>query len=295
MVLTGGTRGLGFCMARRMLQMGDRVVLCGRDEERLEAAVKALGSEDVRGVVADVGTEHGAGLLEQEAREFLECTHMVVHNAGAASRRRLPLKDLAPDDIINTANVNVNGSLLVARMALRLFSDAPRTGARDYHYFSFGFSDAGAKLSASAITHKATKLMLPILDNLLLEELQKSDPDLAACVGVHQVSPGLLLTDLLLADTTPNVRALVFNALAEEPDDAAARLVPMLRSERSRSARLELLSLPEAALRMATTVPRVLLNDARAMRHFDRAGARVPRLPNASYRANGVARLFDGM
>src|SRR5208337_2765619 len=38
-VVTGGSAGLGLAMARLFLLAGDRVVICGRDHNRLEAAL----------------------------------------------------------------------------------------------------------------------------------------------------------------------------------------------------------------------------------------------------------------
>eukprot|EP00793_Prasinoderma_coloniale_P005243 PRCOL_00001004-RA len=296
-VLTGGTRGLGFCLARELLAGGHRVVLCGRNAERLHAALRVLrdgcgdaAGERVDGIVADVGTAEDVDALESLARRRLGDVHLVVHNAGAASRRRAPLADLEADDILNTVNVNVAGGLLTARMALRLFREQPPADSPVYHYMSFGFSKAGASLSASALTHKVTKLSLPVLDSYILKEL--ASDRMRDYVGVHQVSPGLLLTDLLLADTTPGVRSLVFNAIAEEPQDAARELAPLLTRVDQRASRIELLPLPAAAARMATTVPRVLLGDASAMRFFDREGNR---LGSAKYKANGVEELFPGM
>ena len=216
--------------------------------------------------------------------------HLVINNAGAASRRRLPLAELDADDILNTVNVNVSGGFLVLRMALRLFFRQPAVDEPLYHYFSFGFSAAGSQLSASALTHKVTKLSLPVLDDFARKELAKTEH--AQCVGLHQCSPGLVLTELLLADTTPGVRAFIFNALAEEPQDVAAALAPRLRQEGTLTARVELLSLPQAAARMASTVPRVLLGDQSAMRFFNREGERIG---CGKYRDNGVEELFRGM
>jgi short chain dehydrogenase len=44
-VITGGTRGLGHCMAREFIRRGDRVVICGRSPARVQAAVAALQRE----------------------------------------------------------------------------------------------------------------------------------------------------------------------------------------------------------------------------------------------------------
>ncbi|MBU1964396.1 MAG: SDR family NAD(P)-dependent oxidoreductase [Proteobacteria bacterium] len=42
-VVTGGSRGIGLELARNFLEQGARVVVCGRKEENLKAAVQKLG------------------------------------------------------------------------------------------------------------------------------------------------------------------------------------------------------------------------------------------------------------
>jgi short-subunit dehydrogenase involved in D-alanine esterification of teichoic acids len=44
-VITGGTKGVGYALTREFLGAGDRVVLCGRSEERVAAAIDALRAE----------------------------------------------------------------------------------------------------------------------------------------------------------------------------------------------------------------------------------------------------------
>lgn len=63
-VITGGTRGVGLAMAKEFLSMGDSVVICGRDQERLDKALALLrskypsvnGKENVFGIAADVSS-----------------------------------------------------------------------------------------------------------------------------------------------------------------------------------------------------------------------------------------------
>ena len=50
-----------------------------------------------------------------------------------------------------------------------------------------------------------------------------------ASIGVHNLSPGLVLTSLLLEGASPAARRF-FNALAEEPETVAAALVPRMRA-----------------------------------------------------------------
>jgi NAD(P)-dependent dehydrogenase (short-subunit alcohol dehydrogenase family) len=56
-LVTGGSRGLGFAIADELIGKGARVVICARDEERLERARALLSAHggDVRAIRCDVG------------------------------------------------------------------------------------------------------------------------------------------------------------------------------------------------------------------------------------------------
>ena len=134
----------------------------------------------------------------------------------------------------------------------------------------------------------------------------------------------MLLTDLLLQDSTPATRRL-FNALAEEPETAAAALVPRIRALAGSGSSIEYLSPADAGMggagwrgRLAPRLPpackcsswaqlrppgaarplppprpaalrmlRGLPQVLHGGRFFDREGQRVQR-PGERYQANGV-------
>lgn len=52
-VVTGGTRGLGFAVARTLVEEGARVVVSGRDPAALAGAVEALGEDQATGIAVD--------------------------------------------------------------------------------------------------------------------------------------------------------------------------------------------------------------------------------------------------
>ena len=86
-LVTGGATGIGFALAERFLAAGSRVIVCGRREEALQAARKALPAlETFRG---DLSTEAqrraAAGRVE---REF-PAVNVLVNNAGIQRRVRL--------------------------------------------------------------------------------------------------------------------------------------------------------------------------------------------------------------
>lgn len=86
-VITGGSKGLGFAMAREFLQLGDSVVLCGRNPERLAAAVDALTAEfglaRVHGMPADCSSPEDMQRFGDFVAERLGGCDVWLNNAGA--------------------------------------------------------------------------------------------------------------------------------------------------------------------------------------------------------------------
>lgn len=83
-LVTGGSRGIGLAIARRLGQMGANVGICARDAERLERAVRQLKQEGFStvGVHADVTRAADVELLVQKTQTSLGPIDILVNNAG---------------------------------------------------------------------------------------------------------------------------------------------------------------------------------------------------------------------
>src|SRR5205823_8775295 len=79
-VVTGASSGIGAAIAQAMSTAGARVVLTGRDEERLRGAARALGEHHV--VVADLADDAAPALIVSEAVGAFGALNVVVHSAG---------------------------------------------------------------------------------------------------------------------------------------------------------------------------------------------------------------------
>lgn len=81
--IAASTSGLGLATARSLAAEGARVVICGRDGDRLARARDGFPDPSrVEAVIADVSTEAGAIGFVQEARERLGGLDILVPNAG---------------------------------------------------------------------------------------------------------------------------------------------------------------------------------------------------------------------
>ncbi|MBN0043240.1 SDR family NAD(P)-dependent oxidoreductase [Streptomyces actuosus] len=119
-VITGGTAGVGLALARQLAERGERVVVCGRDRERLAAADALPGIEAVRcdlsveseilAMTEQVGARGGIRLLVNNAAVQLGHRPAGPHPAGL-------LRDV--DTEIGT---NLTGPVKLTALALPLMS-----------------------------------------------------------------------------------------------------------------------------------------------------------------------------
>jgi NAD(P)-dependent dehydrogenase (short-subunit alcohol dehydrogenase family) len=124
-LVTGGTRGIGAAVARRLATDGHDLVLGYlRDDaaaQERRAQVEALGGSCTT-VRADLTTEAGVEELFARAREAGTLTG-VVNNAGA-TYLYAPLAETPVATIRATIDVNLLAPVLVARSAVRAMSTA---------------------------------------------------------------------------------------------------------------------------------------------------------------------------
>lgn len=83
-IVTGATGGIGLAIATGLAQAGAEVVIVGRSEDRVEAAKKRVGSDGLRGVVADVGTPEGcAALIAAEPHADILVNNLGIYGGQA--------------------------------------------------------------------------------------------------------------------------------------------------------------------------------------------------------------------
>jgi NAD(P)-dependent dehydrogenase (short-subunit alcohol dehydrogenase family) len=205
-VVIGGSSGIGLAVARGALQLGARVIVGGRDAERLAAA--AASSPGLETATLDI-------TREDELAAFFERTgaldHLVV-TAGALLGSS-PLRTLDVAVMREAFDVKLTGSLVAAKHAARQL----RPGG------SIGFTSGvlARKPSPHAVVKTAVNAALEAAARQLAREL--------APLRVYAISPGPVNTPSwrLMDDTS---RTAMFDKLsstlpvgfAASDDDTAA-------------------------------------------------------------------------
>jgi len=81
-LITGGSAGIGFEIAKQLSAKGNKVIITGRDEERLKKAVAQL--PNVTGIKSDVSNAEDVKTLVRKLSADFPSLNTVINNAGRA-------------------------------------------------------------------------------------------------------------------------------------------------------------------------------------------------------------------
>ena len=112
-LVTGSTTGIGFAIARSLAAEGAKVIINGRTQDRVNAAVEKIksetGNQSIYGAVADLEQIDQVNALIKQYPEV----NILVNNAGIA--RPKPFKDIPDEEWLNIYQVNVMSGVRLSR------------------------------------------------------------------------------------------------------------------------------------------------------------------------------------
>ncbi|WP_276480146.1 SDR family oxidoreductase [Paraflavitalea pollutisoli] len=81
-LITGGSAGIGFAIAQKLTAQGNKVIITGRNRERLDKALAQL--PQATGIVSDVADEQDVRSLVTRLEKEFPDLNVVINNAGRA-------------------------------------------------------------------------------------------------------------------------------------------------------------------------------------------------------------------
>ncbi|MBP7917298.1 MAG: SDR family NAD(P)-dependent oxidoreductase [Arenimonas sp.] len=121
-VVTGGVSGLGFAVAKHIVQHGGKAVLFDINDQKASSALEELGAQNAIYLRTDVSDETQVAENMAKARDFMQGLNVAVNCAGILGAGRvlgreasMPLSQFA-----TTVKVNLIGSFNVAKAAADL-------------------------------------------------------------------------------------------------------------------------------------------------------------------------------
>jgi len=186
-IVTGGTRGIGLAIARRLAEDGASVVVSGRDGGRLDLAVREIEAAGAAAlaVMADAARREDADRLVEATRERFGRVDVLVNNAGITRDQLLVrMKDDDWDQVLDT---NLRGTFLMTRAVGKLMMR--QKSGRIINIAS----TAGVMGNPGQVNYSAAKAGMIGLTKAAARELAHWN------VLVNAVAPGLIDTDMAAA------------------------------------------------------------------------------------------------
>lgn len=114
-VITGGNSGIGKGIAEHFYREGAKVVIFGRDAEKLAAAKQDMGN-NILAIQGDVTKTEDLKNLFEQTKAVLGKIDILVVNSGVGLR--LHVKDVTEENFDQMVNINYRGAYFTVKYAL---------------------------------------------------------------------------------------------------------------------------------------------------------------------------------
>ncbi|HCZ1664981.1 TPA: SDR family oxidoreductase [Staphylococcus aureus] len=184
-VVTGAGSGIGEAIATLLHEEGAKVVLAGRNKDKLQNVANQLAQDSVKVVPTDVTNKEEVDELMKIAQQTFGGLDIVINSAGQMLSSKIT--DYQVDEWDSMIDVNIKGTLYTAQAALPTMLEQSSG-----HLISIA-SISGFEVTKSSTIYSATKAAVHTITQGLEKELAKTG------VKVTSISPGMVDTAITAA------------------------------------------------------------------------------------------------
>lgn len=182
-LVTGGSRGIGFETAKALLAEKARVIICARRQEGLDAAVAKLGGgADLMAVPAHIAHAADVEAMFENIVDRFSRLDVLINNVGM-NLMAPTVAETEPATWQKILETNLNGTFLVSRRGARIMKG--QGGGRIVNISSI----AGRKAAPGMGIYGIAKAAIEMLTKVLAAELAQDG------IAVNAVAPGMVKTD----------------------------------------------------------------------------------------------------
>lgn len=192
-IVTGGTRGIGLGIARRLSVAGFDLVVCGRrKEEDVGHVVRDLGASgrSVCYARADVSSAEDRERLIETTRSRFGRLDVLVNNAGMAPPDREDILEASEASYDVVMDVNLKGPYFLTQLAARWMIEQRGSGDASFKTITFVSSISATVASPNRGEYCLSKSGLAMAVKLWAARLGAFD------IPVYEVRPGIIETDM---------------------------------------------------------------------------------------------------
>ncbi|HDA5539661.1 TPA: SDR family oxidoreductase [Staphylococcus aureus] len=184
-VVTGAGSGIGEAIATLLHEEGAKVVLAGRNKEKLQNVANQLSQDSVKVVPTDVTNKEEVDELIKIAQQTFGGLDIVINSAGQMLSSKIT--DYQVDEWDSMIDVNIKGTLYTVQAALPTMLEQSSG-----HLINIA-SISGFEVTKSSTIYSATKAAVHTITQGLEKELAKTG------VKVTSISPGMVDTAITAA------------------------------------------------------------------------------------------------
>jgi 3-oxoacyl-[acyl-carrier protein] reductase len=197
-LVTGGSRGIGYAIARAFARVGAQVAVLGRDAAKAREAAASFGHGPARGYGCDVSQPNQVETAVAAVENDFGRIDVLINNAGT-TRDNLLFR-IGEDDWDTVLDTNLKGAFLVTKHAAR--GMIKRRWGRVINITSV----VGVSGNKGQSNYSASKAGLIGFTKSVSKELASRN------VLVNAVAPGFVETELT-RDLSPEHRALLLGVI----------------------------------------------------------------------------------
>jgi 3-oxoacyl-[acyl-carrier protein] reductase len=210
-VVTGGSKGIGFAIAEELLKNGADVLVCGRDENDLNAAKKQLSQHGrVESKICDVRNERQVEEMLTACTESFDGIDILINNAGIGYFGKT-VEELSGAEFRETLETNLFGVFYTCHHAIPLMKR--RGGGYIINISSLAGQNPHPRMAA----YNASKFGLNGFSEALMQEVRQDN------IKVSYICPGSVNTAFGGDEPDPS------KAWQLQPADIARTIIDLLR------------------------------------------------------------------
>ena len=231
-LVTGGGRGIGLGIARRLAASGFDLAICGRrPEEDVARVLEDLRQAGARTlyVRADVGDRSARAHLVDAVRSEYGRLDVLVNNAGIAPRQRVDLLQATDESFEEVMRVNLEGPHFLTQACAGWMVEERRADETWTGCIVNISSMSASVVSTNRGEYCLSKAALSMSTKLWATRLGEFD------IPVYEVRPGIILTDMT-AGVAETYSKLLEEGLAIQkrwgtPDEVGVVVAALARGE----------------------------------------------------------------
>lgn len=191
-IVTGGSRGIGYAIARQLGLDGCQIVILATGEkENYQTALENLSENGIDWlyVQGSLGDQESRERLVAETVAHFGRIDILVNNAGVAPRERKDLLEMTEESFDRVIGINAKGTMFLTQLVAKQMISQQQIFAMKGHIVNVGSCSAEVS-SVSRGEYCVSKAAVSMLTTLYADRLASEG------IIVNEVRPGVIATDM---------------------------------------------------------------------------------------------------